>query len=157
MKTFIGTKIIQATPMTRAEYNAYRNWTLPANEDGSDPGYLVEYLDGGAPNHPDHKGYISWSPAEQFDAAYVDIGYVGNLQPHQARVVAEQAELMSRTIKLDAFTRSEVYKGLDREEQILLSAQLEAMMLYCRILSRRIDIFRKADPSVNHDFGLNVH
>lgn len=67
---YIGTKIIDATPMTRAEYNSYRGWILPSNEDGADTGFLVEYLDGGAANDPRHKGYISWSPAEVFNNAY---------------------------------------------------------------------------------------
>lgn len=70
MQLHIGTKQVTATPMTRLAYNEYRGWTLPADEDGSDAGYLVEYLDGGKPNHPGHTGYISWSPKAQFDAAY---------------------------------------------------------------------------------------
>lgn len=57
-------------PMTRAEYNAYRGWTLPADEDGSDAGYLVEYMDGGKPNVAGHDGYVSWSPKAQADATY---------------------------------------------------------------------------------------
>lgn len=70
MKLHIGTKQVTATPMTRLAYNAYRGWELPANEDGADDGYLVEYLDGGKPNDSRHAGYISWSPKEQFDNAY---------------------------------------------------------------------------------------
>ena len=70
MKRYIGTKLIQAQVMSRAEYNAYRGWTLPADENGEDAGYLVEYLDGGQSNHPNHIGYISWSPADVFDRAY---------------------------------------------------------------------------------------
>lgn len=70
MQLHIGTKQVTATPMTRLAYNEYRGWTLPADEDGADDGYLVEYLDGGKPNHPSHVGYISWSPKAQFDAAY---------------------------------------------------------------------------------------
>lgn len=68
--TYIGTKLIQGWPMDRAAYNAYRGWVLPENENGADEGYLVEYLDGGKPNDARHAGYISWSPKEQFDAAY---------------------------------------------------------------------------------------
>ena len=56
--------------MTRAEYNAFRGWELPADENGADEGYLVEYLDGGKPNTTTHAGYVSWSPKEQFDNAY---------------------------------------------------------------------------------------
>lgn len=70
MQQHIGTKLVTAQPMTRQEYNDYRGWALPADEDGTDAGYLVEYLDGGKPNHPKHAGYISWSPKAQFDAAY---------------------------------------------------------------------------------------
>lgn len=70
MKTYIGTKIVNAMPMTRASYNALRGWTLPADENGGDDGYLVEYTDGGKPNHEDFAGYVSWSPKEQFDNAY---------------------------------------------------------------------------------------
>jgi hypothetical protein len=70
MTTYIGTKIIQAEPMSRADYNEYRNWALPANEDGTDEGYLVEYTDGGKPNDSRHAGYISWSPKAQFEGAY---------------------------------------------------------------------------------------
>lgn len=70
MKTYIGTKIIRSQPMTRAEYNVFRGWTLPADENGADEGYLVEYLDGGKPNTSTHEGYVSWSPKEQHEAAY---------------------------------------------------------------------------------------
>lgn len=74
MQTFYGTKKVAAHPMTLAEYNKHRGWELPADEDGADEGYLVEYLDGGKSNHPHHVGYISWSPKKQFDAAYQPIG-----------------------------------------------------------------------------------
>lgn len=67
---YIGTKLIMAVAMTRLAYNEYRGWPLPADENGADEGYLVEYLDGGKSNHPAHAGYISWSPKEQFDKAY---------------------------------------------------------------------------------------
>ena len=59
MNTYIGTKIIRARPMTRAEYNTYRGWELPANENGADEGMLVEYFDGGQANDSRHEGYIS--------------------------------------------------------------------------------------------------
>lgn len=53
--------------MTRLEYNQFRGWTLPADENGEDAGYLVEYTDGGTPNTKEFAGYISWSPKEQFE------------------------------------------------------------------------------------------
>lgn len=70
MEKYIGTKVIKAKPMTRAEYNDYRGWDLPVDEDGTDEGFLVEYVDGGQANHKDHDGYISWSPKDVFSRAY---------------------------------------------------------------------------------------
>lgn len=70
MNTYIGTKLIKAKAMNRQEYNDYRGWKLPDDEDGSDEGFLVEYLDGGQSNHLDHSGYISWSPKAVFEKAY---------------------------------------------------------------------------------------
>ena len=67
---YFGTKQIKAQAMTRQEYNDYRGWELPEDEDGTDTGFLVEYVDGGAANHPDHEGYISWSPSGVFNASY---------------------------------------------------------------------------------------
>ena len=72
-KVFESHKKVIVIAMNRLAYNAYRGWELPEDEDGSDEGYLVEYLDGGKPNHPDHKGYISWSPKEQFDNGYTEV------------------------------------------------------------------------------------
>lgn len=70
MNQHIGVKLINAKPMTRADYNTLRGWDLPADENGADDGYLVEYIDGGSPNHPEFRGYISWSPKDVFDRAY---------------------------------------------------------------------------------------
>ncbi|HEN1222705.1 TPA: DUF2829 domain-containing protein, partial [Klebsiella pneumoniae] len=44
MTKHIGVKLINAFPMTRHEYNAFRGWQLPTDENGADEGYLVEYL-----------------------------------------------------------------------------------------------------------------
>lgn len=60
MLMYIGTKMIDARPMTRGEYNKYRGWMLPPDEDPDDQGYLVRYPD----------GYESWSPKEVFEEAY---------------------------------------------------------------------------------------
>lgn len=70
MQKYYGTKNVAAKSMSRAEYNEFRGWTMPDNEDGADAGYLVEYLDGGEPNVGGHTGYVSWSPKEQFEKAY---------------------------------------------------------------------------------------
>lgn len=142
MTLYVGTKIVSARPMTRAEYNQYRGWQLPADEDGSDAGYLVEYRDGGKPNHPDHQGYISWSPAEQFERAYLVIGDVGHLQPYQQRVVAELAELDDRIEKLSAFiVSSPVFNTLPRDERDRMTRQLRLMEELSQVLASRIAHF----------------
>lgn len=63
-------KKVYAHPMTLGDYNAYRGWELPKDEDPSKEGYLVEYVGSTDSNHPDHRGYISWSPKEAFDEGY---------------------------------------------------------------------------------------
>lgn len=70
MSLFIGVKLIKAQAMTRAEYNSYRGWPLPEDEDGCDEGYLVEYMDGGKSNMPGREGYVSWSPKDVFERSY---------------------------------------------------------------------------------------
>ena len=72
MALHIGTKLVELLPMTRQEYNNYRGWQLPKDEQhlASEPGFLVEYVDGGRANDKRHKGYISWSPADVAKASY---------------------------------------------------------------------------------------
>lgn len=70
---YVGTKQLTAWPMTRGEYNKYRGWNVPDDEDPADEGYLVEYDKGGAANHPGHMGYISWSPRAVFEESYAPI------------------------------------------------------------------------------------
>lgn len=70
MQLFVGTKIVKARPMTRGEYNDYRGWNLPENENGEDEGYLVEYTDADNSNVQGHKGYVTWTPKKPFEMAY---------------------------------------------------------------------------------------
>lgn len=70
MNRYIGTKALNAKPMTRLAYNDLRGWEVPADENPADDGYLVEYSDGGKANHPNFAGYISWSPKDVFERAY---------------------------------------------------------------------------------------
>lgn len=74
MKTYVGTKVINAKPMNRKEYNDFRGWELPSDENGDDEGYLVEYVDGGQANTDSYSGYVSWSPKDVFEEAYKSSG-----------------------------------------------------------------------------------
>lgn len=135
MKNFIGTKMLKATPMNRLAYNEYREWILPPNEDGSDEGYLVEYTDGGKPNDPRHKGYISWSPKEQFDAAYVEaVGVSDTNEPWVNRVNGELALLLNNTIKLTKFLLSPTAELLDPGMRNDMHRQTLAMREYASVL-----------------------
>ena len=58
MKQYIGTKTIQAAPMTRDEAEAM--WGRSIGGERTGDGYLVTYPD----------GYESWSPKDVFEAAY---------------------------------------------------------------------------------------
>ena len=62
MKKYLGIKTLEARPMNRLEYNNYRGWQIPLDEDPLENGYLVKYPD----------GYESWSPEEQFELAYTE-------------------------------------------------------------------------------------
>ena len=70
MQQYLGTKLVNMMPMTRQAYNDFRGLDVPADENGADEGYLVEYLDGGAPNTKEYSGYVSWSPKDVADRNY---------------------------------------------------------------------------------------
>jgi hypothetical protein len=70
MILYQGTKTLFGGPMTRGAYNAFRGWQMPADEDPTEAGYLVEYTDGGKPNVEGFSGYVSWSPADVFERTY---------------------------------------------------------------------------------------
>lgn len=40
MKQYIGIKVVAARPMTRGDYNIFRGWQIPADEDPADEGYV---------------------------------------------------------------------------------------------------------------------
>lgn len=137
MKTYTGTKIVNAKLMTRGEYNAFRGWELPADEDGSDIGYLVEYPDGGKANTAVYAGYVSWSPADVFERAYRPVP-----QPHQGRVIEEKAELDKKREALRNFLDSDRSMGIDAAERARLARQLTAMAYYAETLNERIEAFQ---------------
>jgi len=70
MVPYLGVKIVNAKPMPRGIYAQLRGWDLPTDEDPADAGYLVEYTDAQRPNVSGFAGYVSWSPADVFMAAY---------------------------------------------------------------------------------------
>lgn len=143
MISYIGVKAIKATPMTRKEYNDYRGWELPSSEDGSDKGYLVEYEQ--KRNHPDHIGYISWSPKNVFDDDYYQVERISHIDhdpnkpEYMSRVVLDANELGIKVVKLREFFLTDTFVQLSDSEQKRMFNQEKAMTAYWIILKERID------------------
>lgn len=134
-----GTKRLYAVPMSRGQYNAYRKWAIPLNENPEDPGYLVEYVDGGTPNDPRHNGYISWSPKDVFERTYKPV-----LPDFQLRVIAEKAEVDERIDRLGKFLEHGTPVADDERKR--MNDQLSVMRMLSEILGQRIAAFMAAVP-----------
>ena len=63
MKKYQCHKIVEAEPMNLGDYNKFKGWKIPEDEDPQREGYKVVYSD----------SYISWSPKEEFDKGYTEI------------------------------------------------------------------------------------
>lgn len=138
-RIFVGRKAVKARPMTRGEYNAYRGWALPADENGADPGYLVEYLDGGKPNHENHAGYISWSPGDVFERSYTETCASGDEEAWLLAMHAEMAELEGRLANLDALLARPRPEAITPVQWDLLDSQRAAMNQYLTVLGLRFE------------------
>lgn len=60
-------KEVDAAPCSRGHYNSLRGWTVPADENPADAGYLVIYSKGTADE------YVSWSPKKQLEEGYSEV------------------------------------------------------------------------------------
>lgn len=139
VKTYIGTKVLHALPMSRGEYNRYRGWELPKDENGEDPGYLVEYADSQDTNVVGHRGYVSWSPKDVFDSSYGDGTVISKpASTFLTRLKDEAEQLEDRTKKLSAFMNSATFSTLDPENREDLFDQHKHMREYLKVLKRRI-------------------
>lgn len=137
MNVFIGTKMIQASPMTRQEYNDFRGWQLPADEKGEDPGYLVIYPDSN-PNTAHYQGYVSWSPKKQFEDAYTDLGDISHLPDFKQRLVGELAQLKEKIRGLGKFLKGPEFLKQHFLDRSKLEEQHRVMGYYKDILNHRI-------------------
>jgi hypothetical protein len=106
MPLYRGTKTLRARPMSRGDYNAFRGWQMPADEDPNEAGYLVEYLDGGKANVDGHDGYVSWSPADVFEGAYKRVPVSSELGSLLSRAEGEIVGLRRRNEVLEAVHRT---------------------------------------------------
>ncbi|MEZ7502298.1 hypothetical protein QO189_07415 [Psychrobacter sp. Arc29] len=133
MKKYTGTKQLLAAAMALGAYNDYRGWDLPKDEDPNTEGYLVEYTDGGKPNHKDHQGYISWSPKDVFDKSY---------HPAETpldRMLIEGMEILERLKALKALLAGSKPPFISEKQWQLLKRQKEHMDAYHDVLNERIE------------------
>ena len=134
MVQYTGTKTVFATPMTRGEYNTLRGWEVPADEDPTDLGYLVQYENDSKANVEGFNGYISWSPQKPFNEAYKPSG------TYYERLYIEIEELSKKIFKLDEYVRNMDHNA---EDFYILNVQLGIMQSYYAILKLRIDKIKK--------------
>jgi hypothetical protein len=126
MKKYIGTKQIEAEPMTMGE--AYRRGLLhagrvPSESEKSKAGYYVKY----------DNGYESWSPADVFEKAYK----VADTFLDRLRI--ERDELHDRYVKAKNYLSSPLAeKQLTPREKGSLAAQVEFMRQYLLCVEERI-------------------
>lgn len=131
MPAYQGKKDCYAKPLSLGEYNKLQGWPMPEGQDPEREGYLVEYFEGGAPNHPDYEGYISWSPKEIFEGSYNPI------ETPLDRLKIESIELDARATGLGAYIASGKHVDLGRLQAGLLSVQFDQMDAYSKILHLR--------------------
>lgn len=148
MKKYIGTKQIEAEPMTMGE--AYEKGLLqagrvPTEAEKGKAGYHVKYKD----------GYESWSPAEPFEEAYKCA------DTFLDRLMIEDKELMERFEKCAVFVDSEKFREVVKEDYpaFLLYLQREAMGSYLGTLHNRIEYANGAKKECNtrYNFGEAIH
>lgn len=138
MKKYVGTKVIEASPMTRGDYNNYRGWQIPEDENPEDAGYLVKYSD----------GYVSWSPAYAFEESYRE--YDENKLPatavgmmsedYRERFKAEYKQLTIRIEGLKGMLKKWDEGTLSVEPtcpRSIYDLQLEGMTDYMAVLEAR--------------------
>lgn len=63
LKKYIGVKLVSAYPMDRGQYNKYRGWKIPSNEDPTNNGYLITYS----------SGYQTWISENEFKLNYLEL------------------------------------------------------------------------------------
>lgn len=128
MKKYIGTKEVEAIPMTLGEF-INKSGRNPYEHDGkmhgnNEKGYLVKYKD----------GYESWSPAEPFEEAYKCA------DTFLDRLHIEMRDLYEKMDKLSPFIESGKIDEIvtDKYQNYLLRLQHRIMSRYINVLECRI-------------------
>lgn len=131
MKKYIGTKQVEAEPMTLGAAfieGFLQRDRVPSEEEKSQPGYHVKYKD----------GYESWYPTEPFEEAYKCA------DSFLDRLTIEREELYEKLSKLRQFIESPKFLETvkDKYQRQLLSKQESRMSEYLEILDERIKLLQ---------------
>lgn len=125
MKKYIGTKQIEAEPMTRGDaWGKHLLREKPSTENFDDEGYHVRYED----------GYKSWSPKNTFEKAYkIADTFLDHLH-------IEMRDLYEKMDKLSPFIESGKIDEIvtDKYQNHLLRLQHRIMSRYINVLECRI-------------------
>lgn len=125
MKKYIGTKQIEAEPMTRGDaWGKHLLREKPSTENFDDEGYHVRYED----------GYESWSPKDTFEKAYKIA------DTFLDRLHIEMRDLYEKMDKLSPFIESGKIDEVvtDKYQNHLLRLQHHIMSRYINVLECRI-------------------
>lgn len=125
MKKYIGTKQIEAEPMTRGDaWGKHLLREKPSTENFDDEGYHVRYED----------GYESWSPKDTFKKAYKIA------DTFLDRLHIEMRDLYEKMDKLSPFIESGKIDEIvtDKYQNHLLRLQHRIMSRYINVLECRI-------------------
>ena len=134
MVAFAGASVVHAATMTRQEYNDYRGWQLPEDENGNDVGYILEDR-AGQKNTEQMDGFVQWLPKDEFLRKFA------SAETPQDRVRLEQRELNEKLDALENFLDKGQPKFIDDQQWALLQEQQKHMDAYNDVLVKRITLF----------------
>ena len=134
MVAFAGATGVHAATMTRQEYNDYRGWQLPEDENGNDVGYILEDR-AGQKNTEQMDGFVQWLPKDEFLRKFA------SAETPQDRVRLEQRELNEKLDALENFLDKGQPKFIDDQQWALLQEQQKHMDAYNDVLVKRITLF----------------
>lgn len=132
MKTYIGTKVVKATPMTNDTfYSTVKGGSIQTSDltIKTKEGYLVEYED----------GYKSWSPKDVFEKAYKEVtedvahaektsvgfwgGFASRRKNERDEAIVLLREASENVDELIEVAEQEGYKGM-KDNAILLQGKI---------------------------------
>lgn len=137
MQTYIGSRLVKATPMTQQAFSTYTSGEHPAYESPDTEGFLLEDPKGSS-NHPDHSGQISWMHGSHFRSEFKSIALPDSAPDYLQRLAGELVLLQQKLTDLQIFFKSDKFLKLQFTARDLLQEQARVMSRYITILEERL-------------------